>query len=211
MPPSDRHTDARTPRLDDARDAFEAERGPAFDPDLRPELDLDLELDLGSGLDLDVDSEVAFAADLDLDAAVELDLDVAAAPDSPARLGSMLELVAPESRPARVYAAVAKSAQLISARGVARAAEAAGVAAPLRQGTAGARWRGATWLGLASLVATLWPGASRTRRLVAGALGAAAVLLGRFAIAEAGRASAADPRATLAPHHHLPPEHLHVP
>jgi len=34
---------------------------------------------------------------------------------------------------------------------------------------------------------------------VAGALGTASVLLGRFAIAEAGRASAADPRATLAP------------
>jgi hypothetical protein len=55
-------------------------------------------------------------------------------------------------------------------------------------------WRGARWLGIASLAATVL----RQPR-VAGLLGTAANVLGRFAIVEAGRASATDPRATFEP------------
>ncbi len=77
---------------------------------------------------------------------------------------------------------------------VERAARTAGVARPLEEGRSGKLWRGAKWLGVASLVATVVG-----RRRLAGALGTAAAVLGRFAIVEAGRASAADPRATFDP------------
>ncbi|HET7503970.1 MAG TPA: hypothetical protein VFK02_23270 [Kofleriaceae bacterium] len=50
---------------------------------------------------------------------------------------------------------------------------------------------------MASLAATL-AGGRRTRWL-AGALGTASALLARFAISDAGHASAADPRATFGP------------
>jgi hypothetical protein len=55
-------------------------------------------------------------------------------------------------------------------------------------------WRGAAWLGAGSLIATL----ARRPRL-AGVLGTAAALVMRLAVVEAGRASAADPRATFQP------------
>lgn len=118
---------------------------------------------------------------------------------SAASLGAMLELVAPEVPAPRGYTAIAKTAHLIAACSVARGAAAGGVSAPLRRGRSGILWRCALGLGVASLAATLWPGTSRTRSLVAGALGTAAALLSRFAITEAGRASASDPRATFAP------------
>jgi formate-dependent nitrite reductase membrane component NrfD len=117
---------------------------------------------------------------------------------SAASLGSMLELVAPGAPIVRRYAAVAKAAQLATACSVARAADADQVGAPLRHGRSGSLWRGALWLGVASLAATLLPG-GRPRSLLAGALGTASGLLARFALAEAGQASAADPRATFAP------------
>ena len=67
--------------------------------------------------------------------------------------------------------------------------EASGVAQPLRDNR---KWRAAKWLGVASLAATLL-----RRDRLAGVLGTASALLGRFAVVEAGRASAADPRATV--------------
>ncbi|HVK78834.1 MAG TPA: NrfD/PsrC family molybdoenzyme membrane anchor subunit [Kofleriaceae bacterium] len=122
---------------------------------------------------------------------------------SAAALGSALELGRPrggaEARAVRVYSAVAKTAALVAGREVARTADAAGVGAALRAGRAGTMWRAAGWLGVASLAATLWPGGGRGRALVAGALGTAAGVLARIAIVEAGRASAADPRATFEP------------
>jgi formate-dependent nitrite reductase membrane component NrfD len=118
---------------------------------------------------------------------------------SAASLGAVLEIVAPGAPVTRAYSAIGKAAQLVTASSVARAARRGDVDAPLRTGRSGALWRGATWLGVASLLATLWPAGSRPRSWLAGALGTAAALLGRFAIAEAGRASAADPRATFVP------------
>ena len=118
------------------------------------------------------------------------------AASSAASLGGLLEMIAPEHRALRTYITVAKLAQIASSHAVERAARAEGVDAPLHHGRSGSLWRGATWLGIASLAATVLPG---RRRWLAGALGTAASLLGRFAIIEAGRASAADPRATFAP------------
>ncbi|HEU4730100.1 MAG TPA: hypothetical protein VFT22_19515 [Kofleriaceae bacterium] len=120
---------------------------------------------------------------------------------SAASLGSLLEIVAPGVAPARAFTPVAKAAQLIAAGSVARAAHAEGVATPLRTGRSSALWRGATWLGVASLAATLWPRARARPWLtgLAGVLGTTSALLSRFAIVEAGHASAADPRATFVP------------
>jgi formate-dependent nitrite reductase membrane component NrfD len=118
---------------------------------------------------------------------------------SAASLGSLLELIAPDARAVRTYTTLAKTAQLLCAASVSRAARAAGVAGPVQRGRSSALWRTATWLGIASLAITAWPGGSRRRSLLAGALGTAAGLISRFAITEAGRASAADPRATFEP------------
>jgi len=117
---------------------------------------------------------------------------------SAAGLGSLLELGSP-SPLVRVYAGIAKVAELVTADRVERAADDAGVGKPLREGRAGAMWRGAKWLRAASLVATLWPSRGRTRGVVAGVLGTASAVLARFALVEAGKASAADPRATFEP------------
>jgi hypothetical protein len=113
---------------------------------------------------------------------------------SAASLASLLELFGWAPRGGRGYSLVAKAGELASAHAVERAAEAAGVARPLREGCSGRMWRGARWLGIASFAATVLD-----RPRLAGALGTAAAVLARFAIVEAGRSSAADPRATFVP------------
>ena len=114
------------------------------------------------------------------------------AASSAASLASLLELL---GTPLRRYALAAKTAEVIGMRGVERAADAARVARPLRESKL---WRTAKWLGVASLAATLLK-----RDRLAGVLGTASALAGRFAIVEAGRASAADPRATFEPQRHM--------
>ncbi|HEX3759645.1 MAG TPA: NrfD/PsrC family molybdoenzyme membrane anchor subunit, partial [Kofleriaceae bacterium] len=118
------------------------------------------------------------------------------AAEAAASLASLDELLAPArgERLPRSYHVAAKAAALIGARSVETGAAAAGVARPLRDGRAGQMWRGATWLAAGSLIATL----ARRPRL-AGVLGTVAALAVRFALIEAGRASAADPRATFGP------------
>ena len=116
----------------------------------------------------------------------ELPLWFAAA--SAAGLASLLESFGREHR---AYSIAAKAADVIGARVVERAATAAGVGAPLR---ASSQWRGAKWLGLASLAATVLG-----RPRIAGLLGTASAVMARFAIIDAGKASAADPRATFEP------------
>jgi hypothetical protein len=110
---------------------------------------------------------------------------------SAASLASLLEVLA---MPRRRYSIAAKAAEVVAMSAVERAARTAGVAKPLYEGRAGAMWRGAKWLGIASLAATVIK-----RPRLAGVLGTACAVLGRFAIVEAGRASAADPRATFEP------------
>jgi hypothetical protein len=112
---------------------------------------------------------------------------------SAASLASLVELAMPQHDVSR-YGAVAKAATLVTAYAVERKAIAAGVGRPFREGRSGLLWRGAWWLGAASLIATL-----AGQRRIAGALGTVAGVASRFAILAIGRASAADPRASFEP------------
>lgn len=116
---------------------------------------------------------------------------------SASSLASLLELL---DHGRRGYSIGAKLAELATGAAVERAARDAGVATPLREGRSGRMWRGARWLGAASLAATVL-----NRPRLAGVLGTAAGVLARFAIVDAGRASAADPRATFEPQRRMPP------
>jgi len=71
------------------------------------------------------------------------------------------------------------------------------VARPLHEGVSGALWKAARMGVGASLVLSLWPKAPRAARIAAGALGTLGALATRFAIFEAGKASARDPHATF--------------
>jgi formate-dependent nitrite reductase membrane component NrfD len=71
------------------------------------------------------------------------------------------------------------------------------IARPLREGVTGTLWRAANMLTAASLVVSLIPGQSRTRRKWAGLFGALGSLALRFAVHYAGAASARDARASF--------------
>lgn len=118
-------------------------------------------------------------------------------------LASVLELVGPSSpgerRVVRTLSSAAKGAELAAMRALERDVGHGRVGRPLRHGSSGTLWKTAKLLGIASLAASLWPGSSRRRGLLAGALGTAGALAMRFAIVEAGKASARDPRATFEP------------
>lgn len=119
------------------------------------------------------------------------------AASSASSLASLLELLGHERRG---YSIAAKAAELATGVAVERAARAAGLDAPLREGRSGWMWRGAKWLGVASLAATVVG-----RPKLAGVLGTTSALLGRFAIVDAGKASAANPRATFESQRRLTP------
>jgi hypothetical protein len=121
------------------------------------------------------------------------------AASSGAALGSLLELSGPTTRTTRLFGVVAKTAELVGARAIERVAREHAIDAPLREGRSGRLWRSSRWLGIASLATTLVPWGGRTRDVIAGALGTASSILARFAVIEAGKASAADPRATFDP------------
>lgn len=72
------------------------------------------------------------------------------------------------------------------------------VGRPLHEGVSGALWTAAKALTAASLLASILPGRSRRRTLAAGLLGTAGALALRFAVVQAGKASAHDPRASFA-------------
>ncbi|HEV2851541.1 MAG TPA: NrfD/PsrC family molybdoenzyme membrane anchor subunit [Thermoanaerobaculia bacterium] len=74
----------------------------------------------------------------------------------------------------------------------------AGHAEPaLKEGVSGALWTAARILTGASLALSLLPGGKRARRVAGGLLGTAGALALRFAVFQAGKASARDPRATF--------------
>ena len=87
------------------------------------------------------------------------------------------------------------AAGMVMEREVSRIAE---VGRPLHAGVSGALWKAAKVATAASLVLSLWPGRSRGRRIAAGVLGTAGAICLRFAVFQAGRASAADPHAAFA-------------
>ena len=72
------------------------------------------------------------------------------------------------------------------------------VARPLHQGVSGALWKSAKVLTIASLILSVTPGHSRTKRVISGVIGSAASLCLRFGVYYAGKMSARDPRATFA-------------
>ena len=73
------------------------------------------------------------------------------------------------------------------------------VSLPLRAGRSGLLWQAAKLLGAAGLVAALLPGRSRARTVAMAALTTASSIAVRFAVMEAGKESAHDPRATFEP------------
>ncbi len=116
-------------------------------------------------------------------------------------VASWLELIgassAREAVLVRRFSIATKVATLASGAAVDLAAGSGIVGAPLRTGTSGNLWQGARVLQIASLVATAIPGRRAMR--IAGLLGTIAGVAARFAVIAAGRASAAEPRATLTP------------
>ncbi|HEX7183495.1 MAG TPA: NrfD/PsrC family molybdoenzyme membrane anchor subunit [Thermoanaerobaculia bacterium] len=71
------------------------------------------------------------------------------------------------------------------------------VGRPLHEGLSGVLWKAARGLTAASLAASLLPGRSRVKRTAMALLGTAGALALRFAVFQAGKASARDPRATF--------------
>lgn len=95
----------------------------------------------------------------------------------------------------------AKAAELVAGERVERDAdEVARVGRPLRDGASGAMWRTAKACTAGSLVVSLLPVPRRwrtARRIVSAVLGTLGSLTARFAVFQAGRSSARDPRATF--------------
>jgi hypothetical protein len=103
-----------------------------------------------------------------------------------------------EARVVRRYGLLGKVAEIGFAEAVQRDAERVErVGRPLREGVSGALWRVAKSLTWASLGLSLVSRKRPTVRRTAGVLGALGTLATRFAVFEAGKASARDPRATF--------------
>jgi formate-dependent nitrite reductase membrane component NrfD len=114
---------------------------------------------------------------------------------------AMLELTGLDEAGAAVvrrFATAAEAAEIGAAlllqRDVHRVAR---VGRPLEVGVAGALWRASKALAAAGLALSLLPGRSRAKDLASGIVGTAGGLCVRFALFEAGKASARDPRATF--------------
>jgi formate-dependent nitrite reductase membrane component NrfD len=118
-----------------------------------------------------------------------------------ASAASLLELLPVEPHEADVlrrYAIAGKVGALAATAAVHReAGRVPRVARPLRRGASGMLLTVGTALTAASLVASLWPGRSRNRRLLSGIGGVLGSLAMRFAIVHAGTASARDPYASF--------------
>lgn len=117
---------------------------------------------------------------------------------------ALVELLGPDDERSQAIAhrlgIVAKAAELVAAQAVLRRAdEIESVGRPLHQGASAAMWRAAGATTAASLALTLLPGRNgrRWRRRLAGLLGSVGAITIRFAIFQAGKASARDPRATF--------------
>lgn len=114
---------------------------------------------------------------------------------------SLLDLYYDEARARRItfsFGTAGRLAELAAAYGVERdVSRVPQVGLPLREGRSGKLWKTAAALTAASLVVSLIPGQSKTRRRIAGILGALGSLCLRFAVYESGKASARDPRASF--------------
>jgi formate-dependent nitrite reductase membrane component NrfD len=118
-----------------------------------------------------------------------------------ASAGAIYDLLYQNTRASRityVFGLGGRVAELTAAVAMERAvAEVPVVGRPLKLGLSGTLWRTATVLTAASLATMLWKGRTRRGRVISGALGLAGSLAMRFAVHEAGKASAMDPRASF--------------
>jgi formate-dependent nitrite reductase membrane component NrfD len=135
--------------------------------------------------------------------ATRIALPVLFAASAGASAASVLELVGAstprERRIVRRFALATKATAMVASLAVERSAGTGNVGAALREGTAGKLWRGAQLMKAASFIASAIPTRGTFLPQLAGTLGTAAGLAMRFAVLAAGRASAAEPRATLEP------------
>jgi len=119
-----------------------------------------------------------------------------------ASAGSLLELLATgeqSERAAHTYANLGKAAELAAAWGLERSAgKVKRVGRPLRRGLSGTLWKAARLATVSSLVLSLAPTRRGWVRKAAAVLGSLGSLALRFAVMEAGKASARDPRASFA-------------
>ena len=96
------------------------------------------------------------------------------------------------------FGAIGRAGEFLALKAVEREAGRVGhVAKPLHEGISGALLRISGVLTTASSVLSLWPGRSRKRQIVAGILGTAGAVALRYGIYDAGKASAANPRASF--------------
>ncbi|HLJ48652.1 MAG TPA: NrfD/PsrC family molybdoenzyme membrane anchor subunit [Bryobacteraceae bacterium] len=118
-----------------------------------------------------------------------------------ASAGSIFDLLVEGSRTQRItysFGLAGRVAELTAGLAMERvASRVPSVGRPLKRGFSGFLWRAATILTAGSIVAMLWPGQKRRTREIAGILGLGGSLLMRFAVDEAGKASALDPRASF--------------
>jgi formate-dependent nitrite reductase membrane component NrfD len=122
---------------------------------------------------------------------------MASAASSAAALLELMELNAEEAEVVRRFGIVAELVELAASFALPRRLRPEQVARPLREGVSGALWNAATASSAAGLVLSLVPGRARWKSRASGLVGTVGGLTLRFAILEAGKASARDPRATF--------------
>jgi len=117
--------------------------------------------------------------------------------------GTLLELLGgdeAERRVVRRFTVVGEIVELLGTVAIdAEARRSPRVTAPLREGASGWLWTAARVLTASALALSLGARQRRSTRLAAALLGAAGGVALRFAVVEAGRRSARDPRATFEP------------
>lgn len=124
---------------------------------------------------------------------------MASAASSASALLGFVDLNTTEAEVVRRFGIAAEVSELIAAfvleKQVSRTEH---VAEPLRAGIGGMLWKASTALSVTGLALSLLPGRSRAKSILSGLVGTAGGLVVRFAVFEAGKASARDPHATFA-------------
>jgi formate-dependent nitrite reductase membrane component NrfD len=124
---------------------------------------------------------------------------MASAASSASALLDFADLNETESEVVRRFGIAAEATELVTAfvleKQVSRTER---VGEPLNGGISGSLWKTSTALGVVGLVLSLLPGQSRAKSIVSGLVGTSGGLCTRFAVFEAGKASARDPHATFA-------------
>jgi formate-dependent nitrite reductase membrane component NrfD len=96
------------------------------------------------------------------------------------------------------FGAIGRAGEFLALKAVEReAGKVDHVAKPLRRGLSGFLLNTSKALTIASAILSLWPGRSRKRQVAAGILGTAGAVALRYGVYYAGKASAANPRASF--------------